>query len=45
MVVLGVIAGFSLTYWAKRVNKWCFQKPDIKLMDYNKELKSAPDIV
>ena len=44
IVVLGIIAGFSLTYWAKSNDKWCFAKPDTK-PDYNQAPTSDPDIV
>ena len=43
-MVLGIIAGFSLTYWAKSNDKWCFAKPDTK-PDYNQAPTSDPDIV
>ena len=44
IVVLGIIAGFSITYWAKSNDKWCFAKPDTK-PDYNQAPTSDPDIV
>merc|ERR1711935_1072388 len=44
IVVLGIILGFSLTYWAKTNDKWCFQKPDTK-PDYHQAPTSDPDIV
>ena len=44
IVVLGIILGFSLTYWAKTNDQWCFRKPDTK-PDYNQAPTSDPDIV
>ena len=44
IVVLGIILGFSMTYWAKTNDKWCFQKPDTK-PNYDQAPTSDPDIV
>ena len=44
IVVLGIIVGFSLAYWAKSNDKWCFAKPETK-PDYNQAPTSDPDIV
>jgi len=44
VVILGIILGFSITYWAKTNDKWCFRKPDTK-PDYNQAPTSDPDIV